>query len=166
MSSAVYLNIGSNSGDRRAFIARAVAALSEAFPQAIVTVSGEVESPPWGFESPNPFLNVGVRLDFADCSPWTIDSLHGLLDITQGIERSLSDVPHRTPDGSYRDREVDIGLIAVDELTISSDRLVIPHPHMALREFVLRPMAELGPGWKHPLTGLSAAQMLSTGVCR
>ena len=69
-------------------------------------------------------------------------------------------MPHRKPDGTYGDREVDIDIIAVDELVFASDTLTLPHPRMHLRSFVLGPLAELAPGWRHPLSGLTAAEIL------
>lgn len=60
---AIHINIGSNSGHREALIEQAVAAISSAFPGAAVSRSGIVETPPWGFDSPNPFLNIGVMVE-------------------------------------------------------------------------------------------------------
>ena len=68
---------------------------------------------------------------------------------------------HRNADGSYRDREIDIDIIAVDDVVYSSERLVLPHPRMRGRYFVLRPMVSLLPGWRHPATGLAVEDMLS-----
>lgn len=162
MNTTVYLNIGSNQGDRRAIVARAVAAVSAlSFPVVERSrVSDPVESAPWGYDSDSPFLNVGVALDCRIDAPWTVPALHRLLDSLQAMERSICTMPHRNADGSYRDRDLDIDIVAVDGLTVATPRLVLPHPHMAARTFVLEPMASLAPGWRHPLTGLTAAEML------
>ncbi len=163
MKTTLYLNIGSNSGDRRAFIARAVAALSRHFGnEAHVRISTPYESAPWGFESANPFLNVGVAIDTIVDEPWTIDSLYKLLDTIKDIEHGISAVPHRNDDGSYRDREVDIDIIAIDELDIDTPRLTIPHKCMHLRDFVVIPMVELAPEWRHPRLGHTVAEILNT----
>ena len=145
MIHTLYLNIGTNSGDRRAMIARAVAAIVSCplFAGASVRRSAIVESEPWGFDSPNPFLNIGLAVECAlDTSS---AGLHAILDALQGIERTLSVVPHRNADGSYRDRELDIDIIAVDTLEYSDARLTIPHPRAALRPFVMTPLRELSP---------------------
>jgi len=160
MISGIHLNIGSNSGDSRAFIARAVAALHSAFPGDI-RVSHEVESEPWGFVSENIFINVGVLITMDRKNAWTPAELDALLAAVKTIEKSISSMPHRRADGSYADREVDIDIIAVDELEYSSPALTIPHPHMSARRFVLEPLAELAPGWRHPTTGLTPAEMLA-----
>lgn len=151
----IHLNIGSNLGDRRAMLADAVAAIRRAWPRASVSVSEPVESEPWGYDSPHPFLNIGVMLVLpAPQQP------EAVLDTLQAIERTLGHgAPHRNADGSYRDRLIDIDLIAVDTLVVDTPDLVLPHPRMHLREFVLRPMCEVWPGWRHPLLGLTPAEM-------
>lgn len=161
MISAIHLNIGSNSGDSQAFIARAVAALHSAYP-GVLTTSSEVESEPWGFVSSNKFVNIGVLIEVEREAAWTPVQLESLLSGIKAIEKSVSAKPHRTPDGSYADREIDIDIIAVDGLEYSSPTLVLPHPLMSQRRFVLEPMAELAPAWRHPSTALTPAQMLAS----
>lgn len=161
MTSTIYLNIGSNSGDRRAFIARAVAALRATFGP-VIRVSEPVESDPWGFRSENKFLNIGVAIDTQRTEPWQPDELEALLETTQAIERSISPHPHRNPDGTYTDREIDIDIIAVDTLAYSGPRLTIPHPAMHLRPFVLTPMTLLAPTWRHPLLHLTPSILLKS----
>lgn len=140
----IHLNIGSNQGDRAALLERAVALLVERLAPLEWRVSTAVESAPWGFESPHPFLNVGLDLkvgpaqadEFA-CNPLL------LLDITQQCERSLGSTPHRNADGSYRDRNIDIDIILMGDLQVRSRRLTVPHPHASHRPFVLGPLREL-----------------------
>ena len=141
--SSVYLSIGSNSGDRRALIGRAVAALSLRLNAAGIRTSDFYRSEAWGFESANEFLNIAAVLYFDRDHEWTVSEAEALLDITQGIERSISPMPHRNADGSYRDREIDIDIIAIDNQTISTPRLTIPHPLASLRPFVTIPLAQL-----------------------
>ena len=136
----IYLNIGSNLGDRRGYIDEAIRLIAEAFPKAILRRSDVVESAPWGFESSQPFLNIGIALDY----PVDIDPRY-LLATFQDIERRVSPTPHRNADGSYRDRCIDIDIIAIDCLTISSDSLTIPHPRAWERPFVMEPLRQLAP---------------------
>lgn len=163
MTSHIYLNLGSNVGDRYAMIGKAVAALQDIAEQhkAIVRVAEPVLSYPQGFESENVFVNIGVLIGMEKESEWTVDELHSLLDATQTIEKSLSLIPHRNPDGTYRDREIDIDIITVDELVISTPRLKLPHPEMAKRNFVLLPMCALMPDWHHPISNLTPLELLS-----
>lgn len=151
-----HINIGSNLGDRAALIGRAVAAISERL--SVTAVSTPVESAPWGFESALPFLNVGLNVEVGpDMPPARL--LAELLD----IQRTIDPAPHRNADGSYTDRAIDIDLICYGSLVInpdSPDRLTLPHPRMHLRDFVLRPMTEILPTWRHPLLALTPSQLL------
>lgn len=160
MISSIYLNIGSNSGDRSAYTAQAVAAVHSMFPDSEITVSSPFLSKAWGYESENEFLNTGVCIRTERQTEWSGEELENLLDAILETQNNISATPHRNDDGTYRDRELDIDIIAVDEIRYHSRRLCLPHPRMHLRDFVLRPMAEISPEWKHPETGLTCAEML------
>lgn len=146
MFSTVYLSLGSNSGDRRALIGRAVAALALRLPAVAMRTSGFYCSAPWGFESENDFLNIAVAVTSERDAAWSDAEAEALLDTLQGIERDISAMPHRNADGSYRDREIDIDIIAIDEQQISTQRLTIPHPLAQQRPFVTVPLAEITQG--------------------
>ena len=146
-----YLNIGSNMGDRRDNIYRAVVALTAGTNGSVT--SHVVESEPWGFDSDNRFMNIGLWLA-SDMQP------QEMLDHIHDIERRLGSASHRDAEGNYVDRLVDIDIMAINEMVIDTPTLQVPHPHMAERDFFLRPMMELAPNWQHPVTGLTAAQML------
>lgn len=146
-----YLNIGTNMGERRDNLYRAVVAMT-AGTQGSVT-SRVVESEPWGFESDNRFMNIGLWLA-SDMPP------HAMLEHIHDVERRLGSGAHRDCQGGYIDRLVDIDIVAIDDLVIDSPQLQVPHPHLAERQFFLQPMMELAPNWCHPVTGLTAAQML------
>ncbi len=147
-----YLNIGSNIGDRRDNLYRAVVALA-ACTGGDCAVSPIVESEPWGFESDNRFMNLGVCLQ-STMSPWQ------MLERIHEIERELGSASHRDAQGGYVDRLVDIDIVAIDDLVIDSPSLQVPHRHLPERDFFLIPMQHLAPEWRHPVTGLTAAQML------
>ena len=147
-----YLNIGSNIGDRRDNLYRAVVALTAGTSGSVT--SHVVESEPWGFDSDNRFMNIGLWLA-SDLEP------HEMLDRIHDIEHRLGSAAHRDAQGGYIDRLVDIDIVAIDDMVIDSPTLQVPHPHLAERDFFLRPMMELAPNWQHPITGLTAAQMLS-----
>ena len=147
-----YLNIGSNMGERRDNLYRAVVALTAGTGGSVT--SHVVESKPWGFDSDNSFMNIGLWLA-SDLQP------EEMLDRIHDIERRLGSATHRDGDGNYIDRLVDIDIVAIDDRVINTPSLQVPHPHLAERDFFLRPMMELAPNWVHPVTGLTAAQMLS-----
>lgn len=149
----VHFNIGANLGDRLAAIGRAVAMLEAAIGSE-ATVSTPIVSDAWGFKSPHRFINIGVNFEVADASP------QRLLALAMEIERHIEpDGSHRTPDGSYADRAIDIDLICIGN-TISHSDPILPHPRMQMREFVLKPLAELLPDWRHPLCGMTASELL------
>ena len=147
-----YLNIGSNLGDRQAVIRQAIGRL--ALLGSVEAVSSPVETPAWGFESQHAFINVGVALE-AHSEPLAL--LHAI----HAIERDLGSASHRTADGSYADRLVDIDVVAIEGVTLSTPQLTVPHPHLPEREFYLAPMVQIAPHWQHPTLHLTAAQMLA-----
>lgn len=137
----IHLNIGSNRGDRILLIDRAVALIARAFPEATIVAAPDIESLPWGYDSPHPFINRALMLDI----PGDLDPLT-LLAITQDIEQQIgAATPHRNPDGSYADRLIDIDIIDFDALSFNSPALTLPHPHAAARPFVIEPLAALDP---------------------
>ena len=149
-----HLNIGSNIGDSRAIIARAIALIERDIARAgTLRASQAVVSEPWGFRSDNRFINAGAEM-LTDLSPQL------LMERIKSIETELGATPHRNPDGSYRDRNIDIDIIHLGDMVIDTPTLTVPHPRMHEREFVLRPLAELSPQWRHPLLQLTALQLL------
>lgn len=140
-----HLNIGSNLGDRYGNIMAAVDALKGALAKcgdleaaATIRVSSPVESEPWGFSSPNFFVNAGVNL-ITTLEPYA------LLEATQMAEKAISSASHRHPDGSYADRLVDIDIIWMEGIRLNSPALTLPHPRASERSFVTIPFAELNP---------------------
>ena len=147
-----FLNIGSNLGNVRLNISRALRALEEKY--GYFETSRIVESRPWGFISPNTFANIAVMVV-------TDRSCAEVLSDIQEIEGRLSPMPHRDDRGGYVDRVIDIDIMAADDTVIDTEELTVPHPHLAERHFFLEPFDELAPLWRHPVTGLTCAEMLA-----
>ena len=84
-----------------------------------------------------------------------------ILEIVKGVEKSISPESHRDSKGHYADRHIDIDILAIDDMVIDAPELKVPHPMMARRSFVLEPMCELVPAWKHPVSGKTPAEMLA-----
>lgn len=145
------INIGSNLGDPRLNLSRAMRSVGMEFGD--FEMSHVVETAPWGFESKYQFLNIAMMFQ-SDLTP------EDVLKKLQAIEKSISPDSHRTPAGQYTDRLIDIDLVAADDLIINTPNLTLPHPHLAERDFFLVPLEEIAPGWRHPSTGLTATQML------
>ena len=152
-----YINIGTNLGDRQANIAAAVSAL-ERLIGAKALCSDAVTSPPWGYQSANEFLNMAVSID-SDIAP-----AH-MLALLKRIEDEVGTSVHRNAQGEYCDRIIDLDIMAIDQLTINTPLLTVPHPHLAERRFFIEPFLQLAPDWCHPLTHLSLAQMLQNLAC-
>lgn len=148
-----HINIGSNLGDRHAMIEQAVAAIERSL-HSPARRSRYIETEPWGYTSPNRFLNLGISIDVGEIPP---TELHRILNL---IQTEINPGSHRDTRGGYADRAIDIDLIAVGEAVIDTDELTLPHPRMHLREFVLVPMAELEPEWIHPRLGATAEALL------
>lgn len=130
----VYLSLGSNLGDRKATMRRAIGLLNER-AGSVDRQSSFIETEPWGFESTNKFLNMCVRL-------LTTLSPEQLLMATKQIERELGRT-QKSVNGQYHDRPIDIDILMYDNVHIDSNDLTLPHPHMQEREFVMKPLREI-----------------------
>jgi 2-amino-4-hydroxy-6-hydroxymethyldihydropteridine diphosphokinase len=129
-----FLALGSNLGDRRAHIQAAVDALPD-----VVAVSPIYETDPVGGPSgQGPYLNAVVELD-TELSP------RELLDWCHRLEEAAGRV--RTE--RWGPRTLDVDVLLVGDLTVDEPDLVVPHPRMWEREFVLRPLADLAPELVH-----------------
>ncbi len=139
----VYLGLGTNIGNRRGNLVKAAALLAERVGD-ILALSGFMETEPWGFESENLFLNAAIKME----TPLTPDEL---LSATQAIEREMG--REKKSDGSYHDRVIDIDILLYDNRVIEQPGLIVPHPLMQERLFVMAPLAEIAPFERHPLLG-------------
>lgn len=134
MFHTVYLSLGSNIGDRRRTIDDAIDMIGDTVG-TVVRRSSLIETEPWGFRSPNMFLNAAVCVCTA-MSPFE------LLRATQDIEKRLGRMLKST-DGIYHDRPIDIDILLYDDLAIDTPELTIPHPLMYGRDFVMTPLREI-----------------------
>ena len=146
----VYLGLGTNIGNRKENLTRAIGLLSLALGH-YTALSSFIETAPWGFDSDNAFLNCTVAFD-TELSPFQ------LLDTTENIERELGRTS-KSNGGVYHDRVIDIDILLYSSETVSTERLTIPHPLMHMRDFVLEPLAQIAPHTIHPTTGKSIEQL-------
>ncbi len=138
MTPSVYIALGSNQGDRRRNLHAAIGALSPAVETR--QRSAVYETAPWGFTNQPNFLNQVVHAE-TDLSP------QDLLSYLKRIEQRLG----RQATFRFGPRTIDLDLLLYDDLVLETDRLVVPHPHMAERAFVLVPLADLAPDLIHPV---------------
>ncbi|MDT8308921.1 MAG: 2-amino-4-hydroxy-6-hydroxymethyldihydropteridine diphosphokinase [Bacteroidales bacterium] len=141
MSNTVYLSIGSNLGNRQQTIEKALQLLQQRVG-SITKSSSLYETSPWGFLSSNMFVNIVVALT-TNLSPETILSTIHIIESSLGREYNTNE--------SYVSRTIDIDIIYYNTLILNTDNLIIPHPKMTFRRFVLDPLKEIAPGIKHPV---------------
>ena len=132
----LYLALGANAGRREENIRRAIAAIHERIG-CIEKESALYETVPQGFESEHLFLNAAVSCR-TDLTPYEI------LDVTQEIERELGRL-QKSVNGQYADRTIDIDLLWMEGIVMDEPRLTLPHPRIAERDFVLRPLCDIAP---------------------
>lgn len=137
----VYLGLGTNIGNKRKNMVTAAALLAERAGD-VLSLSSFYETEPWGFASENTFLNAALELE-TDCSPME------LLRLTQQIEREMGRT--QKSDGSYHDRIIDIDILLYGNEVVHHGDLVVPHPLMQQRLFVMQPLAEIAPSLVHPV---------------
>jgi 2-amino-4-hydroxy-6-hydroxymethyldihydropteridine diphosphokinase len=133
---AAWLALGGNVGDSRALLDRAVSMLCQDDAVRLTARSSDYQTPPWGVTEQAPFVNLCIGVE-------TTLSPHALLARAQDVERALG--RDRTKEQRWGPRTVDIDILAYDELTIQGPDLILPHPRILERAFVLVPLAEIAP---------------------
>lgn len=151
MGEIVHLSLGSNLGNREDFIQKALAQI-EAKIAPLAKVSHFYESEPWGFETTSQFLNICASLE-TDRDP------NSLLQTFQMIEKALGR-EEKIAEG-YASRVIDIDILTYGDKVVISDDLVLPHPEMKNRKFVLLPLLEIAPEFTHPKSAKTIQQILA-----
>lgn len=147
------MGLGSNLGNKEQIIRKAIDRIGKRVG-TIVSVSSFYKTEPWGYQSVHTFCNAAMAVD-TELSPEEV------LSTVQAIERELGSKDHRRSDGSYADRLIDIDLLDYDGQVLDTYALVLPHPYMHKRTFVMEPLAEIAPHWMHPVLGKTAAEILA-----
>ena len=133
------VGLGSNVGDRRASLARAVALLRGAAHVEVTALSALYETPPWGYTAQAPFLNAVVAVD-------TTLGPRQLLVALKSFEARIG----RRRTFRWGPRVIDLDILTYDDLTLDRHGLSLPHPAIPDRAFVLVPLADIDPSYRAP----------------
>jgi 2-amino-4-hydroxy-6-hydroxymethyldihydropteridine diphosphokinase len=134
--SRAYIALGGNVGDSRAILDRAVALLCNGSDVRLLARSSDYRTAPWGVTDQAPFINLCIAVE-------TSLAPHSLLARAHEVERALG--RDRTREQRWGPRTCDIDIIAYDDLSLNDEDLILPHPRLFERAFVLVPLAEIAP---------------------
>jgi dihydroneopterin aldolase/2-amino-4-hydroxy-6-hydroxymethyldihydropteridine diphosphokinase len=147
-SDLVYLSLGSNIGDKSGAIDHAIDMIAKISGTSIVAKSSVYKTAPWGNIYQDEFLNLVIGIN-TQLEP------KDLLEELLAIEHKMG----RVRKGKNSPRIIDIDILFFGSLIINQPNLVIPHPRMHLRNFVLIPMNEIAPELVHPVLKKSIKEL-------
>ncbi len=144
-----FLITGSNQGDRLMMLERALKAIREEIG-SITDQSSIYETAPWGFDHPTKFLNQVLEIE-------TVLEVNNLLDRLLELEKKLG---RTRVERRYAARCIDIDILFYDDIIINTKTLIVPHPRLAERRFVLVPLCEMVPFFRHPVLNVTLEELL------
>ena len=143
--------MGTNLGKKKENLLQAIRLIEERIGR-VTSLSSFYETPPWGFESENTFLNAALCVE---TSRQPLEVLH----LTQNIEKEMGRT-YKSSGGIYHDRIIDIDLLMYDEMILHTAELTLPHPLMTHRDFVMKPLVEIAGEVIHPVWKKKLSQLL------
>lgn len=149
MEVTAFFSLGSNLGNREQFLQDAIEEMKQI--GVFIACSSIYETPPWGFDTDNSFLNLCANFK-TSMTPLQI------LETTQSIESQLG--REKKDYQGYSSRKIDIDLLFYGSQVLDSPALTIPHPHFSKRRFVLQPLNDIASDFVVPNTHLTVSQLL------
>jgi 2-amino-4-hydroxy-6-hydroxymethyldihydropteridine diphosphokinase len=147
----VFLGIGGNIGNKRLNFEKVHFWIEKELGK-ILCQSSVYETAPWGFSANENFWNQVLLIE-TELRP------EELLVKINRIEKAFG---RKREPGKYTSREMDIDILYHEDLAVETEKLTIPHPHLAQRMFVLAPLAEIAPEFRHPVLNKTHLQLLKT----
>ncbi|MBQ8105555.1 MAG: 2-amino-4-hydroxy-6-hydroxymethyldihydropteridine diphosphokinase [Afipia sp.] len=147
---SVLIALGGNVGDVRATFVKAIANICGMTQAALVARSSDYRTPPWGDEHQEPFINACIEIE-------TSLDPHALLFTLHKIEKKFG--RDRANERRWGPRTLDLDIIAYDDVRLDKPELMLPHPRLFERAFVLVPLAEIVPN--RPIAGQTPLQALA-----
>lgn len=149
MNHTIYIALGSNLGERLDNLRAAIGSMSPAIQ--VLKESKIYETPPWGYEDQPAFLNMVVKTE-TELEPEPLLKYLKHIEAKMGRENSV----HWGP------RLIDLDILFYDQLVLDSNPLIIPHPNLHERAFVLVPLADVGADFVHPVLETRIDKLLQT----
>jgi 2-amino-4-hydroxy-6-hydroxymethyldihydropteridine diphosphokinase len=147
LESTAFLGLGSNKGERKIYLQDAILLISK--HNVVLAESSIYQTPPWGYLAQQPFLNQVIKIS-------TTLSPQDLLLLCKQIEVEIG----RTPTFRYGPRKIDVDILSYGDLLVDEENLIIPHPELHNRAFMLVPLQEIDPNYHHPKLNISVSKML------
>lgn len=144
-----YIALGSNMGEKERYLDMALEEFQKNPKMRLLKTAAYIETEPYGGVEQDVFVN-------SICKVETLYSPYDLLDELHRIEQ----MANRTREIHWGPRTLDLDIIFYDDLVMAEDDLIIPHADMENRTFVLKPLCEIAPYYRHPVNGLTGRQML------
>lgn len=135
-----YIGLGSNIGDKESYLKEAISKIDCAKNIDLIRRSSFITTKPWGYLEQDDFLNAAIEIE-------TILETEELIDLLLNIEQELN----RKREIKWGPRTIDLDILMYDEVISSNEKVILPHPRMHEREFVLKPLSEIAPYLMHPV---------------
>jgi dihydroneopterin aldolase/2-amino-4-hydroxy-6-hydroxymethyldihydropteridine diphosphokinase len=148
--STAYISLGSNIGDKKKYIEDAIVKISEVNYVEVIKKAEIIDTKPWGYEEQDDFLNTAIAIE-------TLLTPQELMKELLRIEKELD----RVRELRWGPRTIDLDIILFDDIVSNDEFVIIPHPQMHLREFVLKPLNDIAPYAIHPLKNKRIFELLN-----